>query len=41
MAETTAIAKPLLAPLPRTAAMSPRTLGIVAWAPCLFFYIVQ
>jgi MFS family permease len=41
MAETTTIATPLLAPLPRTAAMAPRTLYIVAWALCLFFYFLQ
>jgi MFS family permease len=41
MTETTAIAAPLLAPLPRSAAMAPRTLYVVAWALCLFFYFLQ
>jgi MFS family permease len=41
MAEPIAIAPPLLAAPLRVAAVEPKTMYIVAWALCLFFYFLQ
>lgn len=41
MAETIAIATPLLAPTLHIEVVPPKTMYIVAWALCLFFYFLQ